>query len=494
MNEQPGRSPLEQDLNAVFTRPDPDPAFLAGLEGRLKAQLVAQDRRSARRLRFWGRQGANKPWLSRPAIVVAGILVGLALLAAAVGPQRVLAAVRGIIGFIPGIGFVDQVETAREIRNAVRVELGGVTVTIEQAVADANSTRINLRAEGIRTSSPAPMAPAPKNPYLQLASGDVLPLTSGTSSSSAAAGTITAQYAFAPLPTGVDRAVLVMPELPGFPPGTSPENWQIPLMFEPIQAGATANLPAVGPWKSETQVGMTLVLDRVAQTADGAVLQVHFDAVNPHTQTDGDWWNHLTLTDETGRSYPLTEEPTASSVTTDSHLLKTSPLSGKEQLTLRLDSLDLVTYFPYSQLVTSYTRVPSSAPGFSFDPGPNAHASQVWKLDQQVSVGSLILRVIGAELRTENEPAAFPGGHDESHFGLRFSFAPQAGVSQVRLRCEVPSPCNEVTSEGSSKAIFTNTLGLSVLPRQPMVIRVEDLWTTVHGPWIVLWGALPVQK
>jgi hypothetical protein len=494
MNDQPGHRPLEQDLNAVFTRPDPDPAFLDGLEGRLKAQLAAQDRRPARRLPFWGKPGANGPRLLRPSIVAVGILVGLAILVAAIGPQQVLAAVRGIIGYIPGIGFVDNAETAQKIGNVVRVERDGVTVTIQQAVADANSTRINLRADGFRSPTPAPMAPSPKDAFLLLANGDILPLTSGQSSSSLSAGTITAQYAFAPLPPGVDRATLVLPGLPGIPPGTAPENWRIPLKFAPIQTTAPANPPMVGPWKSANQGGMTLVLDRVAQTEDGAVLQVHFDAANPHTQTDGDWWNRLTLTDESGRSYPLTEEPTADSVTTDIHLLKTGPLPNQAQLTLRLDSLDLVTTFPYSHLITSFTRVPSSAPGFSFDPGSNAHAGQTWTLKETITTGDLTLRVTGATLSAEYTPPTFPGGKDASHFGLRFSFAPLEGVSSVRLRCEVPSPCGEVTSESNGEAIFTNVLGLAEPPKQPMVIRVEDLSTTVQGPWEAHWRSMDLQK
>ena len=481
MNNQPGHSPFEQDLNAIFTRPDPDPAFLDGLERQLKAQLAAQDRQPAWRLPFWGRQGLNNPRLFRPAIVAVGILVGLAILVAAIGPQQVLAAVRGIIGYIPGIGFVDNVKTAQEIGNTVRVERDGVTVIIQQALSDANSTRINLLADGFRTPNLANMATEPNDPYLQLANGDVLPLISGTSSTNT---TITAQYAFAPLPTGVDRAMLVLPGLPGLAPGQAPENWQIPLKFGPIRAAEISNQPVVGPWKSETQRGMTLVLDWVAQTADGTVLQVHFDEANPRAQTASDWWDHLTLTDESGRSYPLTEEQTADSVTTDIHLLKTGPLPGNVKLTLRLDSLDLVTGFPRDV----------SAPGFSFDPGLNAHVYQVWKLNETVSFGDLSLRLTGATLSVENEPVTVPAGRDVSHYGLRFSFAAQEGLSQVQLRCDTPSPCGGVMSFSNGQAIFTNILGLAEIPKQPMVIRVEDVWTTAKGPWEVHWGAMALQK
>ncbi len=481
MNDQPGDSPIEQDLNTVFTHPDPDPAFLEGLEGRLKAQLTAEDRLPARQLPLWGRQDANYPRWFRPAIIAAGILAGLAILVAAIGPQKVLADLRGIIGYIPGIGFVDNAETAREIANVVRVEREGVTVTIQQAVADENSTRINLRADGFRTLYPLNLAPEPKDPYLQLTNGDVLPLMSGIESTYT---TISAQYAFAPLPAGVDQVTLVLPGLPGLALGQAPENWQIPLTFGPIQAVATANLPVVGPWKSETQRGMTLVLDRVALNADGAVLQVHFDATNPRTQTDGDWWKALTLIDESGRGYPLTEEPTAASVTTDVHLLITGPLPDYEKLTLRLDTLDLVTGFPRD----------ASAPGFTFDPGLNAHINQVWKLDETVPISDLSLRLTGATLSAENEAVTVPAGRDVSHYGLRFTFAAQEGVSQVRLRCEIPSPCGGISSESNDQAIFTNILGLAEIPKQPMVIRVEDVWTTVQGPWEVHWETTTFQK
>ncbi|MDD5370582.1 MAG: hypothetical protein PHQ40_15980 [Anaerolineaceae bacterium] len=43
----------------------------------------------------------------------AGLLLAIAVIITAVGPERVLAAVRGLMGYIPGVGFVQDSETSR---------------------------------------------------------------------------------------------------------------------------------------------------------------------------------------------------------------------------------------------------------------------------------------------------------------------------------------------------------------------------------------------
>ncbi|RJQ40469.1 MAG: hypothetical protein C4545_08615, partial [Anaerolineaceae bacterium] len=79
------------------------------------------------------------------AFLVAGILF--------IGPERVYAEVLRLLGYIPGIGIVDQSQPIRVLSEPVRVTRDGVTVSINQAVLTAENTQIDFGYSGVPLSA-----------------------------------------------------------------------------------------------------------------------------------------------------------------------------------------------------------------------------------------------------------------------------------------------------------------------------------------------------
>jgi hypothetical protein len=486
MNERPSPIRIEQELGILLTKPDPRPEFLAGLENQLEAQISNGPHRAgaAGRRAPFSRSGANRPvnW-RRLAVIAAAVIMAVLVTIAAIGPQSVLEAVQSLFGYIPGIGFVENVETARLLVAPFKIERDGMVLTITTAEADSQETRLNLTAEGqAHITDLHAREGGNEQVYLLLPSGQELPATGTTSTQqdiTHQTATISAQYAFDPLPDKVNDVTLVLPVLPGMADGEAPQDWRIPLVFGPPQKTNQIVGTSGMQWKSASIGKMTMILDRVAQTASGTALRVRFESSDPSIQTASDWWNQLVLTDQTGKSYPVTEQ-ISSDVSFDSaHILTTQPFDQAEQLTLRLDALNLVTNFPQD----------NSAPGFSFNPGPNPHIGQGWNLDQTVQAAGYRLDLTRAALSQGDEGGyvTAPNGQKLSLIGLHFSFAPQPGLTEVGLRCVKPSPCDGVPSVGNDSSVFVPTLGLRQLPSEPMELKVENLWTTRNGPWVIQW-------
>ena len=266
---------LDKALDMLF--PQPDPAFVARLETDLLQQAV-----SARPSRYPDKQSNQAALASlfdrlrirRWVVVTIGIAFLLAAIVGVIGPQRVLAAVRGWLGFVPGIGFVDHPETVRVLSDPAsitrdeptlitegigaaqpgspdqgdqapsesvagpsQVTRNGVTVTLQDAVADSSSTRIHLKVGGfnnaridfdLEANPPIP----PKS--LVVPDGTEIPLKQYNVEM--AGSTINIDLTYQPLPENVFDAVLTFSQIPGVPPGAGPEGWQIPLHFQPGQA------------------------------------------------------------------------------------------------------------------------------------------------------------------------------------------------------------------------------------------------------------------
>src|SRR5512146_2675956 len=90
---------FEDQLRAACALPAPDPQFVSQLRSSLAAHAayLSQQQAQSPRLAFFRRPA----WAA--AII---ILLALAGATFAVGPQRVWAAVQGLLGYIPGVGIV----------------------------------------------------------------------------------------------------------------------------------------------------------------------------------------------------------------------------------------------------------------------------------------------------------------------------------------------------------------------------------------------------
>jgi len=277
MNKQNFHS-FEEKLQTAVETPLPHPEFLASLRVRLAEE-------AHRPVSWRERLGLMFP---RPAW--AASMIGLLLLISffIVGPQRVLAAVQRLIGYIPGVGIVDTSTPFRVLAEPVSVTKQGIKISVTSAVLSGKRTHIEYNIVGVPESAyPSQKGGmgCTKANYLRLPDGKQV----GPDDS--VYYPVPAKVDFLPIPANLNEAVLVIPCIFNTLPGTTPENWEIPLHFKPAPSDMavmpvieispspqTRPTEAVPSTKSNdgspaTPSGETnVVVQKVIETADGYIL------------------------------------------------------------------------------------------------------------------------------------------------------------------------------------------------------------------------------
>ncbi|MCE5207196.1 MAG: hypothetical protein LLG42_02680 [Chloroflexi bacterium] len=410
MSETTPLSPFENEILAVMGAPsgvpDASTAFILSLKDRLHQQAL-QD------------LGA-KPVRRRPFILQRGwaaaviILLVLAVTVLAIGPQRVLAAVRGLFGYIPEVGIMQEGSSLRVLAEPATVERDGITLQVTEGAGDDLHTIVIYQTDGLSVATANSQGEGAMTgglAMLVLPDGSILTQTGGKGKSWGTG--YQTRLVFPALPAGADEFTLVIERLESMPAGAAPEDWQIPLVFEtappdfemlPVYELTTPTETlggqdtALSPTDSAGEAapfGIQLTLDRVVETEDGFQLQGHtsWDGQNYSLVSFDPWLaGTVTLSDAQGNDIPFEEtQPDYSlgpvSPTSSMWALKTNSKSYPGPWTLVVSSMQV------NQAVSD----PSAA--FSIDFGADPQSGQTWQLDQRVQAAGLTLHAISASLR-----------------------------------------------------------------------------------------------
>jgi hypothetical protein len=276
MTNQMPSPEFEEKLRGAVSIPEADAKFVNGLRSRL-IETAAQ--KKTRQARFFPRPAWQ--W----ALTVLAVLL-IAFLA--IGPQRVVAAMQRLFGYIPGVGVVDQSSPIRVLAEPVMVKRDGYTMTVESTVVDSQRTVITFSVEGISIAAANAGGEAAPNcngmPSLLLPAGRMLGLT-GAQSTGWGTG-YREQLIYEPLPLDVNEATLTVPCISDMPPGGAPENWQFALRFVPAPPDMTV-MPVIDitPSPDETGTGsgsgtealfgIGMTLEKAIQSENGYILIGH---------------------------------------------------------------------------------------------------------------------------------------------------------------------------------------------------------------------------
>ena len=387
---------------------------------------------------------------ARPALAILLALLSLALL------TGVAYAIGKLAGFIPGFGFTGDASTVYVLKKPAQAGHDGLTVRVENAVSDGEKFWVSLSLNG-------------ENEIVRpLYAGAVVVLPNGTQRQSQSgqednpnAFPRKVSYEFPALPVGTDTLTLRYEFFTT--DGTTRWTVDLPLQLRPIRADEL--IPAretnAAPLQSETQGGLTLVLDNVAPASDKTLLQISLRFDQPGTSLNTDWG--VTLSDDNGKIYPLAE--VLSDSNNQSRTYETLPFGGGENLTLSLAA------FPDTENLPLSVDFPPAT--FTFDPGIHPQPGQRWELDERIQAGGYQLHAIGVKQVSPTE--------------LLFEFAPTSGVTGVMLY----SP---LTSGGSGGVPVENTnftagLRFEKMPEQPIAVSVTRVYYTAHGAWQIHWQA-----
>lgn len=169
---------------------------------------------------------------ARPVLLILTILLVLTLL------TGVAYAIGKAMGYIPGIGLVDQSVPLRILREAVVMERDGISISINQAVASAEYTVVSYALDGVSMRKGG-MPFCGATPYLKLPDNSTLIFWGGGSGHyggefGAPMRFETSVY-FPPIPINVNQITFMLDCV--LPKGTGPEDWQIPFELIPAPEG-----------------------------------------------------------------------------------------------------------------------------------------------------------------------------------------------------------------------------------------------------------------
>lgn len=430
----------------------------------LARESLGQDINLSSDLMIKVRKEKNKNMKKRTIItILAPVVLALALMASA---PRVVQAVQKLLGFIPGVGFVEQSAPLRILKEPVKTTFEETIITVSQAVSDAEHLRLFYQVENIPAVDPA--LAQQKDicrllPQLQLPDGTVL--DAGTISGNFWGSGYSRQIEFSALPVGVDTAVLVLPCLESGVVSNGINGVEIALSFAtapadlkvyPIVELPTPTADANPKPVASIADRISLAVDKYVQT-DGQVILLGSLAsdsqeIGLSLVDAGD----IHLLDAAGQTVVISEDYTLAEPGTN-RTPQFMPLTYRTagpftagKATLVIDRLWI-------------TR--SSDASFTFDPGLNPKPGQTWALNQTLDVGGHIITVTDVTKDIHGE-------------GLMFNYETEDDVTNVSLM-DLDHPMLGGGGGGSNTG-FTYRDGF---PVGEITITLTGYDERIAGPW-----------
>ncbi len=409
---------------------------------------------------------------TRPLVVI--VLALLSLLAL----TGVAYAIGKSLGYVPGLGVVDQNAPLRVLAEPVSQTRDGVTVTVEKGTSDAQKTILRISVDG----TDAHGGPYCDNPYprlLRLANGATLEENGGYGGEDHKSG-YTDVITFPALPAGSDDVTL---EIPCLWRVTKPEDWKIPLHFVPADgtevnpvielSSAASTTPTVFETvqPTESPYGISLALEKMVPLDDGYLLIGSLrwtdKTVNIGPYFDNSY--NLHAVDANGRVVAL-EKPEQSAwdlfPPVEAGSLVTQwiyKVSGKQHA------------WPLTLTTNAFVDLNANVP-FTFDPGPNPHKGQVWQLGQELTVNDHVIRLVSATWRDD-------GNSNNAYLEFDTTSDDPAvitlNIEDIRYRSE-----QHLCGGGGEKP---TVIYCEALAPEPRTLTITSIRLLVPGPWQVIW-------
>lgn len=457
--------------------------------------------------RFWPqlvRSFSQHRW----ATAALGLLLTVAVALAAVGPQRVWADLQRLLGYVPGVGFVN-LEDTRVLMAPVEVTRNGVTLRVEQVLAQPDRTVVVIRSQGLPPEDQLWPHGAREHGDFQarLRLPDDSTLTSGTWTLRLGGGTL----AFPSLSDRVYRFVLELPRLPLVPANAAPEGWAVPLSLRPATGELVAELfpqPYAPPHASDTHAGIALRVLEVAHSPQETVLRFQVQ------WRDSDWeFHHIggdrspVLRDDLGHVY-LDVVPSSSGSSVQTKVIRIPDnLEMTPTPTPTVPTYEQTKAFapasPSAQRLTLWVdglefMVPAEG-SFTVDLGDDPQVGDYWPLDVSLTVTGFPVHITGARL--VQEPIGLPDGPGQRTV-LQFDITPVPDQGDRALRgLHLESETAIFSGSGGGYNYRTRIMRASLdlregqpIPSGPIRVWVRSAGVLIRGPWTITWTVPDVDE
>lgn len=273
MTEQTPSPKFMDEIQAAMQTPEPADTFVK----HLRAALHPREQRKAVFAHFTLRP----VWMAVIAVLAVVLLTTLVI-----GPQKVWAAFRGLFGYLPGIGLVEEGSGLRLLAEPVTQTRDGITLTVENAAFDGSRLILVYKAEGLSleaANSQGEDAATGGVAAILLADGSVFTQVEGSGTGWATGYRL--RITFSGLPPEMDSFTLFIHRLETMPEGAAPQDWQIPVKLAAAPDDLTTlpvyELPTPTPaaqpsipqvatdGHSASMDGIEIVLEKVYETEIG---------------------------------------------------------------------------------------------------------------------------------------------------------------------------------------------------------------------------------
>lgn len=380
---------FEERVRHLLAAPDADAAFVGGLRSKLM---------EGNKLKTLHRFSPRLAW----GIAILLVLLIIGLLAFS---PRVVEAMRRLLGYIPGVGYVERGSTLRVLSAPVTLQKDGLTLTIKEGAADSQRTVLLGQVEGY-SSDRSGAQTCMNMPQLVSADGSVQEVSQvGGTSDEYNAGTVFVRYEFKAMPPNQLDATL---EIPCFMWDENYRDWSIPLHFQ-VADGANQVAPVIElPTSPATQpvptgvstpaaesapAGFSIVLKSVAELGDGYVLSGSYRWSDTRIDRSAVVISSSNIVDAQGQDVPFREvDADASAVSSPQEIPFAYQITGK------------TFAWPLKIVVNAISVVQPEQGTFQFDPGPDPQVGQTWNVNIDVPVGRHIIHVQTIQLTAGRTP------------------------------------------------------------------------------------------
>jgi hypothetical protein len=399
---------------------------------------------------------------AKPVIVVLLVLLSLALL------SGVVYAVSRSLGYIPGVGIVEQGAPLRVLAEPVSLTHDGITLTVTSVTLAADKTVITYTIENIPWEAISHQEDVPgcyAEGQIRLPNGSLLVPQSGGGGMSADSKWET-RMVYSALPPQFSEAEFLLDCIPETLPGKAPENWKLPLKFIPAPPDLTVvpviEIPTSAPQAiGESAPSEGLILEKVIETESGYILVGKFRSGNLPAKAQALGFSQwLRVTDANGTELPYRTANDVDAIsTTMGEFSWTLEILGKAQawpLTFHLDAVDAQALDLSAQ--------------FTFDAGANPQPGQEWLLGQDVPLGDFTVRV---------EKVVFTGA------GYSFEISAPPEMRGINLDILDTSPLGGGGSDGNG--LLTASVDYDQPPTGLLTISLYAPILSLRGPWSLQW-------
>ena len=375
---------FENKINKVVQSIEPSPEFTKKLWREIQA--TPQQATFPKRTRTWR-------WV--PATIILAFAIVLAILS----PEEVLASLRGLFDFLPGVGLIQDDESTLYLAEPVTLEQDGAILTIEQVVSDLNKTTVVYHIDNLPgDSEDGPTSCFYSNNRLLLPDGkNLLPI------GGSAAGN-EAHIEFMPLPEGVTQLTLLAGMNSEEETHSCPKEWRVDFSLGTEKPEGMELLPVVeytteapaaesGAEEPDSEEPVESannefksVVDRAVIMQDGYILYGHTDFNNDHWTNASIDLQTLTAQDAEGKQIPL--EQVDEGITDNEFIIKVATKDFAAPLTLHVEKLRTLSM--------------EKTPAFSFDAGSDPQIGQSWEINQEIELSGINITIQSIEVIQES--------------------------------------------------------------------------------------------